>query len=262
MDLGIQGKKALVCASSRGLGRAIAECLAREGAELFLTGRDETTLADAAADIERQTGRKPMIKAVDMSVVANVEELVSEVSSRFGTIDILINNIGGPSPSAAHATETEQWQQGFDQIFQSAVTLTRRLLPAMQEKKFGRIITVTSLSVVEPIDHLAVSTAMRAAVTAFHKNLATEVAASGVTCHTVMPGVIHTQRIENLRSARAERQGTTLAEEMEKTKQTIPMGRLGRPEELADVVAFLCSVRASYVTGLNLAVDGGLRKGF
>ncbi len=260
MDLHLTGKKALICASSRGLGFATAKQLAAEGCDIFLCARNEKELALAAAAIEAPKGVSVYFKAIDLSVSGASAMLLKEAKSKMGAVDILVNNVGGPSPSPAASTSAEAWRSGFDQLFMSAVTLSQAVIPDMIKNKFGRVITITSLSVVEPIDHLAISTAMRLAVTGFSKTLATEVAEHGITVNTVMPGVIHTQRIENLRLAKAERDGTSLNLEMEKTAKLIPSKRLGQPEELAALVAFLASPVASYITGANIPVDGGLRK--
>lgn len=260
MDLRLSGKKALICASSRGLGFASAKQLASEGCDVFLCARNEKELALAATAIEAPRGVQVFYKAVDLSIAGSSNALLHEVKSKLGHVEILVNNVGGPTPSPAATTSPEAWQAGFNQLFMSAVSLSQAVIPDMMKNQFGRIITITSLSVVEPIDHLAVSTAMRLAVTGFSKTLATEVAEHGVTVNTVMPGVIHTQRIENLRLAKAERDGTTLSTEMEKTAKIIPAKRLGQPEELAALVAFLASPLASYITGANIPVDGGLRK--
>ena len=263
MDLQLTGKKALVCAASKGLGKAIATVLAEEGADLFLCSRTEGPLAETAKQLQQKfAGRDIRYVACDLSTASGVLKLIETVQKEWGPIEILINNVGGPPPSSAKDTTAEQWRQGFEQIFMSSQQLTHHFLPPMLERQFGRIITITSLSVVEPIPHLAVSTAMRAAVTAFHKNLATEVASCNVTVHTVMPGVIHTGRVEKLREAKAARDGTSLSEEMDKTRANIPAGRLGDPMEFARTVGFLASPAASYLNGLNLPVDGGLRRGW
>lgn len=261
MDLGLNAKKALVCASSKGLGLAIAKRLYAEGCELVLCARDISELTAAASEVAKFANRPkaPSIIAMDLSKPEEISAFAKQVLQELGGIDILINNVGGPPPSSAQETSYEAWKKGFDQIFLSAALLTQALTPKMKEQKWGRVVTITSLSVVEPIDHLVVSTAMRTAVTTFMKTLAKELAPANVTVNTVLPGVIHTDRIVNLRKSKAEREGTSLELEMTKTAKTIPMGRLGLPEELADLVAFLASERASYMTGTNIPVDGGLR---
>ena len=260
MDLQLKGKKALVCAASRGLGKAIAEALADEGCELFICSREIQAISKIADNLKKSYGVKVHHAAIDLSQPQNIPEFHATVIKEMGHIDILINNIGGPPPSSAVATELSGWRRGFEQVFLSSTLLSQQFITAMTQQGFGRIITVTSLSVVEPIDHLVVSTAMRSAVTAFCKTLSREVADKGVTVNTVMPGVIHTERIEQLREAKAERDGTTLQQEMQTTEQSIPSKRLGRPEEFAALVAFICSPKAAYLTGMNFSVDGGLRK--
>jgi 3-oxoacyl-[acyl-carrier protein] reductase len=262
MDLQLKNKKALVCASSKGLGKAIARSLAAEGMELYLCARTKETIEATAEEIRKEFGVTVHSMAIDLAIPSNPAEFAEEVLKTMGQVDILINNIGGPPPSTAVLTNQEQWMAGFNQVFLSTTNLTSALLPSMKKNGFGRVITVTSLSVLEPIDNLVVSTAMRSAVTTYSKTLAKEVAKDGITVNTVMPGVLHTDRIVNLRKAKAERDGTTLDDEMNKTYQTIPMGRLGKPEELADLVAFMASPKAAYLTGESISVDGGLRKGW
>lgn len=261
MELGLKGKRALVCASSKGLGLAVAKRLYAEGCELVMCARDKAELQKAAYEVARFAGRvsEPQVIAVDLSRPDDIADFAKRVLRDLGGLDILVNNVGGPPPSSAQDTTIDAWRKGFDQIFLSAVLLTQALTPSMKEQKWGRVVTLTSLSVVEPIDHLVVSTSMRVAVTTFMKTLSKELAPWNVTANTVLPGVIHTDRIVNLRKSKAEREGTSLDVEMDKTARAIPMGRLGKPEELADLVAFLASERASYITGANIPVDGGLR---
>ncbi len=261
MDLQLKGKKAVVCASSQGLGLAIAKELFAEGANVLICARNESALKLAANEIARHAGRQdlPHVLTADLANPKEILDFSDKSRKILDGIDILVNNVGGPPPSSAESTTIDAWRTGFDQIFLSATLLTQSMLPAMKEQLFGRIITVTSLSVLEPIDHLVVSTAMRTAVTTFMKTLSKEMAPFGITANTVLPGVIHTDRIVNLRKAKAAREGTSLELEMDKTSKLIPLGRLGRPEELSALVAFLASPRASYITGVNIPVDGGMR---
>lgn len=261
MDLGLKGKRALVCGSSKGLGLAVAEALAAAGTELCLNARNDAELTAVAADLGRRHGVKTHRVALDLAAAGAPAQLAATATELMGGVDLLVNNVGGPSPSAACATDAAAWQKGFEQIFLSSTLLTTALVPGMRQRRFGRIVTITSISVLEPIEHLVVSTAMRLAVTGYARTLATEVAADGVTVNTVQPGIFQTQRIVELRKAKAARDGTTLAAEMQKTTSQIPQGRLGRPEELASVVAFLCSAQASYLTGVHIPIDGGLRRG-
>lgn len=261
MDLCLDGKYALVCAGSRGLGYSVAAALVEEGCHVLICGRSQDALDSACTSLKsvrRNGNSKIECVQVDLAFASGRQALIAFAQTTFPRIDILINNVGGPTPSSAFETPLESWQKGFEQIFLSAVLLSQHFARSMKAQRWGRIVTITSTSVTHPIDHLAVSTSMRSAVTGFMRTLAKELAAFNVTVNCVMPGVIHTQRIEDLRRAKAQRDNTTLESEMERTAQSIPSRRLGRPDELGKVVAFLCSENASYITGTGLAIDGGL----
>lgn len=259
--MNLKGKKALICAASKGLGFATAFKLHAAGCDILICSRNTVELEAAAKQIAKThpDHNPPKFLTIDLSKPENIASFARDADAALGGIDILVNNVGGPPPSSAVATSQEDWQNGFNQIFLSSVLLTQAIIPGMKARRFGRIITITSLSVFEPIDHLVVSTAMRTAVTAYMKTLSKEVAPFGITANTVLPGVIQTDRIMNLRKAKATRDGTTLEAEIDKTIKAIPAGRLGKPEELAELVGFLASEHASYITGANIPVDGGMR---
>ncbi len=259
--MNLKGKKALVCAASKGLGLATATKLHAAGCDILICSRNTADLEAAAKTLAKTHPDKkpPKFLPIDLSKPDNIASFAKDANTALGGIDILVNNVGGPPPSSAVATSVEDWQTGFNQIFLSSVLLTQAIIPGMKDRRFGRIITITSLSVFEPIDHLVVSTSMRTAVTAYMKTLSKEVASFGITANTVLPGVIQTDRIMNLRKAKAARDGTTLESEIDKTIKSIPAGRLGKPEELAELVTFLASDGASYITGANIPVDGGMR---
>lgn len=263
MDLGIQGKKALVCASSKGLGKAIAKALAKEGVELFLCARTEDTLQATVSELQTVSSQPIQFAAADLSTQAGREALIQRVQTTWGSPDILVHNVGGPKPSKTETTQFNDWQTGFEQLFQSVDQLNKAFLPAMKERQWGRVICVTSLSSFEPLGDLAVSNAMRPAITAMLKTLADEVAAYNITVNCVAPGMILTDRTE-------ERIREYLARNPESDREVwlidyvkaIPARRLGNPDEFGTPVAFLCSQQASYITGGTLCIDGGKRRSY
>lgn len=260
MDLGIKGKNALVCGASKGIGNAIARELAKEGANLFLTARGKEKLEEEGKAIKELGCELLFAKPLDLSKSEDRKKLVKSALEHFGNIDILIHNVGGPPPSFTSETDQEQWQNGFDQLFQSVVELNQAFLPGMKKNKWGRIITVTSLSVMEPIKTLAVSNAIRSATTSMLKSLADEVAKDNITVNCVAPGAIETERLTQLMEARIKQSGQSKEEYEKEYLSSIPAARLGRPEEFAAVTAFLASERASYVTGSTICIDGGKRR--
>lgn len=260
MDLGIQGKKALVCASSKGLGKASAISLAQEGVEVFLCSRSEDSLKPVAEEIETLTGKKPAYFACDLSSADGRDALVAKVTETFGTLDILVHNTGGPPPTSVEDTTQDAWQEGFEANFLSITHLNNAFLPAMKQQGWGRIVTVTSLSPLQPIPDLAVSNGIRSAVTAMLKTLSNEVAKDGVTVNCIAPGIIHTDRTEGRIQAHQKKYGGEREDILANYAKEIPVGRLGSPDEFGDIVAFICSKQASYITGSSICVDGGKRK--
>jgi 3-oxoacyl-[acyl-carrier protein] reductase len=260
MDLGIKGKRALVCAASKGLGKAIALALAAEGVELMLTARSVEGVQAAAQEAQNSGSPKANFQECDLTDGASRQRLIEATLKQLGHVDILVHNTGGPKPSAAESTSLDDWQHGYEQLFPAIAQLNQTFLPGMKEKKWGRILAVTSLSVLEPIANLAISNAMRSAVTAMLKTLADEVAAYNITVNCLAPGLINTDRTDALMQARIEKSGQSREAYMKEYLQPVPAGRLGDPAEFGAVGAFLCSQQASYITGSTIAVDGGKRR--
>lgn len=261
MDLGLTGKVALVTAASKGLGKGIATQLAREGADVIISSRSEEALRAAAVEIAAAGGQEPLVVAADVSDAAALERLVAAAMGRFGRIDILVNNAGGPAPGMFFDIGDEQWQKAVDLLLLSTVRLTRLIVPQMRERKWGRIINSTSVSVKQPIANLLLSNSVRTAVIGLAKSLAAELARDGITVNNLLPGSIYTDRIEQLNRATAERTGRPLEEVRRAAEADIPVGRYGTVEEYAAAAAFLASEQASYITGVSLLVDGGVYRG-
>ena len=257
MDLGLRGKVAVVAAASKGLGRAVAQELAAEGARVVICARSRESLDRARDEIAGDTHADVYAVVADLSTTAGIDAVAREALARFGRVDILVNNAGGPpsGPFEQHAWET--WESAVHLTLRSAVELTRRLLPAMRERHWGRIINVTSIAVKQPVDGLILSNSIRAAVTGWARTLATEVATDGVTVNNVLPGYTRTERVEQLNAARAASEKVSVDEIQRRIEAQIPMRRLGEPREFGALVAFLASERASYITAQSWAVDGG-----
>lgn len=257
MDLGIDGRTALVMGAGGGLGSAIAKALAQEGCRVILADVDLASAQRAAYAIAELGGIAQPV-AWDLSDVGSISRQVMQVKQENGPIDILVNNSGGPAPGMTHDITEQQWHRYFDSMVLSLMTLTRLLVPDMQARRWGRVITSTSSGVVTPIPGLAASNALRLALVGWSKSLAQEVAKDGVTVNVVIPGRIATQRIAALDQSRAKAAGLTQEMAAASSTSTIPAGRYGEPAEYANAVAFLASQCASYITGTSLRVDGGL----
>lgn len=261
MDLALKDKVALVCASSRGLGRAVAEELAREGARLIMSARGAEALEAARADIASKHGVTAIAVAADLGDPTEASRVIDAGIAELGQIDILVSNIGGPPPGPFDAHSPEAWNQAAQQNLMSVIHLCRAVVPGMKERGWGRIINITSIAAKEPVANLILSNTMRAGVAGFAKTLASEVAPHGITVNNVLPGYTRTERLEQLAGNLAAGKGTTPDQIMDEWAASIPAGRVGEPEEFAAVVTFLASERASYVTGTSLAVDGGRSRG-
>ncbi len=261
MDLGLKGKVALVTAASRGLGRAVALQLAKEGAAVAICARKEGPLEATAEAIREATGVDVLAVPADVSVPEDVDRLVEAVLDRFGRIDVLVTNAGGPPPGRFLDLTSADWEAAVQLTLMSAVRLCYAVVPAMREQGGGSIVAMTSISVKQPIPNLLLSNSIRLAVVGLMKTLADELAPDGIRVNVVCPGWTRTGRVEQLLRDRAARNGTTPDEEAAKITAAIPLGRMGTPEELARAVAFLASPAASYITGVSLLVDGGMYRG-
>ena len=258
MDLGLRGRVAIVAAASKGVGRAVAEELAREGATVAICSRDGKNLGRTAQEIEAATKAHVMWKALDVSQEPAVKEFVTEVENEFGRIDVCVTNSGGPPSHTFAETKPEEWRAAVDQLLMSTVFFARAVLPLMKKRNWGRFITITSSAVKQPVDGLLLSNSVRAAVTGLARTLANEYAPYGITVNNVCPGYTRTARLDGLASSISARTNVKPEEVFASWAREIPAGRIGTPEEFAAVVAFLASERASYVNGTSIAVDGGL----
>lgn len=253
MNLELNGRTALVMGSSRGLGRACAEALAREGAHVILTGRQEATLQAGCAAI-RAAGGSASFHVADFQ---NADAALDGIAD-LGEIDIVVTNCGGPPPGPIATVNIADMGRHFDAMVRVPVAVASTFLPGMRQRGFGRIINIVSSGVIQPIANLGLSNMLRPAILGWAKTLAAEVAADGVTVNSVVPGRIHTERVDELDAAAAKRQGRSPEEVARASRENIPMKRYGKPEEFANAVAFLAGSRASYMTGGLIRVDGGL----
>ena len=257
MDLGLKGKTALVLGGGGGLGRAIATSLASEGADVAVAGIRADSIDATVAELKK-TGSRTLSLIWDLADLSVIDANISKVESELGPIDILINNTGGPPPSTATGADPALWTKQFQAMVLSVIAITDRVLPGMKSRGWGRILTSTSSGVVSPIPNLAISNALRLSLVGWSKTLAREVGKDGITANIVAPGRIATGRVAALDNAKAKREGRSVEQVAAESQGTIPLGRYGKPQEYADVVAFLASERAAYITGSVVRVDGGM----
>jgi 3-oxoacyl-[acyl-carrier protein] reductase len=256
MDLGLSGRVAMVAAASKGIGRACALGLAGEGCRVSICARGSETLAATHAALAALAETHSI--AADVSRPGDLDEWHRQTLARFGQVDILVTNTGGPPVARFLDLSDEQWQAGVESTLMSAIRLSRLVAPAMQQRGWGRIIHLTSLVAKQPVDELTISSTLRAGLSALTKTMANQLGPFGITVNAVLMGHILTDRTEQLAEARRRERGLTREDYLLETARAIPLGRLGQPREVGEVVAFLASERASYVTGVSLQVDGGI----
>ncbi|WP_082069991.1 SDR family oxidoreductase [Bradyrhizobium sp. LTSP885] len=257
MELGLRNKTALVLGGGGGLGSAIAQILSEEGAQIAVADVNCEAVKKAAANIIARGGRAiPLVW--DLTDLSVIDDQVSTIEREFGNVDILINNTGGPPPTPAFGQTPDLWLKHFQAMVLSVIAISDRVLPHMRRKQWGRIITSTSSGVVSPIPNLGISNALRLSLVGWSKTLAREVGCDGITTNIVLPGRVATQRIQFLDEQKAKRENRAPDDVAAESSSSIPVGRYGNPQEYADVVAFIASERASYVTGSVIRVDGGL----
>ncbi|MGH9863418.1 MAG: SDR family oxidoreductase [Candidatus Acidiferrales bacterium] len=257
MELGLKNKVAVVAAASQGLGRAIAEELAREGVRVAICARTPATLEATADEIRRATGAEVLGVAADVTRAEEVERFVAAAVERWGTVHIAVANAGGPPAKEFAAITLEDWERAVELNLMSSVYLARAVLPRLRAQKWGRLLFLTSASVKQPIDGLLLSNSVRSAVAGLAKSLANEYARDNVLVNVLCPGFIGTERLEELAATLAAQKGVSPDEIRRGWAAQIPLGRIGEPKELAALAAFLASERASYITGTAIAVDGG-----
>jgi 3-oxoacyl-[acyl-carrier protein] reductase len=261
MDLGLKDRVAIVAASSQGLGKAVALGLAREGAKLALCARTAPVLEAAAEEIRAETGVEVLTRPLDLTRYEEVRGFVAAAAGRFGRVDICVANSGGPPSKTFAETTVEDWRAAAELNLMSTVYLAREVLPLMQQRRWGRFIAITSVTVKQPVDGLVLSNAVRAGVSGLIKTLANEYGPYNVLVNSVCPGFTATARLMDLERVLASKSGVEPEEIERGWARQAALGRVGRPEEFANLVVFLASERSSYITGVSIAVDGGTIKG-
>jgi 3-oxoacyl-[acyl-carrier protein] reductase len=261
MDLGLKGKTALVAASTKGLGKATAIALATEGANVVVNGRQKQNLHDAADEIKRLTGSIPFTIQADVTKPEDIDRMHEEVVREFGTIHVLVTNAGGPPAGGFADFSDRQWLDAVELNLMSTVRMIRKVIPAMREQKWGRIVNIVSLTVKQPADNLLLSNSVRGSIIGLAKTISRDLAPHNVLINNIAPYYVSTKRIDYLMEQTAARLGITKEEATRNIVNEIPVGRLGTPEEFGDLMAFLCSEKNSYMTGSTIQFDGGAYKG-
>ena len=257
MDLGLRDRVAVVLAGSAGLGKAVAQALAAEGARVAICAREEARLRATQLELEKVHPGGVVAEVIDVTDSAALEEFLKRVHARWGRLDVLVTNSGGPPTGRAHELTLERMEEGYRITLRSAVVAIHTVLPWMRAQKWGRIIALTSTSVRQPIDNLVVSTTMRSALTGYLKTLSREVASDGVLVNSICSGMFMTDRLQELVDLRARESGRAPADELSRMAADIPLGRVGDPAELGAMVAFIASEKASFLNGVALSLDGG-----
>jgi 3-oxoacyl-[acyl-carrier protein] reductase len=261
MDTGLKSLTVLITASSLGIGKATAEMFTAEGCKVAISSRSKENLLSTVKEIKSKYGVDAFWSVCDLYKQKDIESTFSAVTEQFGTVDILVNNCGGPVPGLFQQLEEQDWDNAYEQVLLSAVRFSKLALPGMMAKNWGRIINLTSISVKQPVDNLILSNSLRAGVTGFTKSLSNEVAKFNITVNNVAPGMTLTRRLYELAVVEAKEKGKSHEEILVDMAKRVPLNRLARPEEIAAVVVFLASKQASYVTGVTIQVDGGYIKG-
>ncbi len=261
MDLGLSRRTALVTGSSRGIGKAVAQGLAEEGAKVAICARDTSRLRIAEKEIEASTGAEVLAINVDLNQVNDIKMLVAETHQAFGRIDILVNNTGGPPSKSFIETPEEEWRHAFNQLFMSIVLMCQEVAPYMKKRRWGRIINMNSIAAKQPVKNLGLSNSLRAGIIGLTKTLSNELAEYNILVNNVCPGYTLTDRVKELAVTESQRTGRGMKQIVDDWAQAIPLKRYARPREIADLVVFLASERASYITGATYQADGGWIKG-
>ena len=258
MDLGLTGRVAIIGGGSKGLGRACADALAQEGANLSICSRNAEELEAAAAEIRAATGAEVLAVPADLSRLEDIQRLVQSTLDRFGRLDIAVANSGGPPAGRATDTSEETWRQSMDMALSFFIRMGREATPPMREQKWGRVVNILASTVYQPIDNLVTSGVTRMGAVAYAKSLADEVGRDNVLVNNVAPGFLMTERMRHIFETRSQETGQDIDTVLDAGAARIPVGRFGRPEELGDFVAYLCSDKNTYVTGTTILIDGGV----